>query len=170
MGENAYILSHTSYGPKMENELVCRIVLRWLFECYDPPDIAPARVEGAEFDPQFIWREQWQRLLEALHPPPRPPAPRPPCSARTRPACPALTALAPTILSSLCPCCLRYTPFCATLCAVTGYLRVLRLANPMGSHPMMDLGLESPACSQHTSPRMLLHAMLPGPDRHWGSH
>jgi hypothetical protein len=28
---------------------------------------------------------------------------------------------------------------------------------------MMDLGLESPACSQHTSPRMLLHAMLPGP-------
>ena len=78
VGENAYILSHTSYGPKMENELVCRIVLRWLFECYDPPDIAPARVEGAEFDPQFIWREQWQRLLEALHPPPRPPAPRPP--------------------------------------------------------------------------------------------
>ena len=67
-----YFRIRTSFGSVMKNECVHRIVLNWLFECYEPPYVPPAPVEGAEFDPTDTGREQWKALLEALNPPPRP--------------------------------------------------------------------------------------------------
>ena len=58
----------------MENQLVWRIVLNWLFESYEgEPD--PPLAEGAEFDPTDIGRELWVALQDALWPKPALPAP-----------------------------------------------------------------------------------------------
>ena len=63
----------------MEHQRVWNLVLRWLFECYEPPYVAPPPVEGAQFDPIDYGRLQYVDLVRALQPvrrpPPRPPSP-----------------------------------------------------------------------------------------------
>ena len=62
----------------MENQIVWNLILRWLFDCYEPPYVHPPPVQGADFDPLDYGRRQYDDLVEALRPPPRRPPPRPP--------------------------------------------------------------------------------------------
>ena len=59
----------------MKDGLVWSLVLDWLFECYEPPYVAPPPDPEAQFDPTDYGRLQYDDLVRRLQPVRRPPPP-----------------------------------------------------------------------------------------------
>ena len=61
----------------MKDRIVWSLVLDWLFECYEPPYVAPPPDPEADFDPTDYGRSQYDDLVRHLRPVRRPPPPPP---------------------------------------------------------------------------------------------